>query len=184
MGEVLSKCINPMLSVSEGYRNRKIIEQFLEMAQEDYGSVSDERIVDICVSIGFYFKKVPFPSIESIFGKTAYNKCRNTGKQLRYYEDQWLEKHKISRDHLMRLIMDRTVHPLAKFIYVPSEDSTKRRYLNTEMGYAVCQASTLGWCPLSEICAKCMYIEECKDSTRKKYPEIFRLREEYGTEQQ
>ena len=74
---------------------------------------------------------------------------------------------------LLDLIIDKSEHPKAKFIFVQSEEGTKLRLLNRDVGFVICQTSTLGWSPLSEACAQCNYIDKCKRETQNKYPEIF-----------
>lgn len=97
-----------------------------------------------------------------------------------YYIDQWLNEADISREDLVKMIGD-TGHRLNKFIYMCSEDETKRRFFNTEMGYMLCIQSTTGWTPMSPVCQKCRNTEKCIESSSKRYPELIRLRKEnYG----
>ena len=72
----------------------------------------------------------------------------------------------LSRAGLLDLIVDKSEHPKAKFIFVQSEEGTKLRLLNRDVGFVICQTSTLGWSPLSEACAQCNYIDKSPKAKR------------------
>jgi len=75
---------------------------------------------------------------------------------------------------------DKSNHPLAAFIYPEYEEITKMRMHNSEVGFYICQVSTLLWTPFSKACCSCEHQDRCKSITGKKYDELYRIRiEEY-----
>ena len=117
------------------------------------------------------------------FGKTAFSKYQQmSSKQKTYAEDQWLKDVCLTRSYLNSLIsINKQAHPLAKYIYMPAEEGTKRRCVNTDIGLVICTTSTLMWSPFSATCQSCEKADECKLITEEKYPELYRIRiEEYG----
>lgn len=83
------------------------------------------------------------------------------------------------RGGLLHEVRDRSQHPLAKFLYPEYEDATKRRRIGTEAGLYVCCLSTLLWTPLSPVCQECAMAGKCREMTRERYPELYRLRVEH-----
>lgn len=172
--------INPSFRFSNGGATIRTITQALEGLERKCGGLSRERIVDYCVSSAYIFKDRGTEwKINQVFGPKSIQRF-DSDKGRRYYEDRWLASANITRADLMSLIEDRSQHPQAKYIYLPMEESTKRRLLNHEAGFLICQSSTLGWSPESECCSKCKFTEECKIETNRKFPEIYRLRLENG----
>lgn len=97
-----------------------------------------------------------------------------------YSEDKWLSEAQLTREYLNSLVNKRE-HPQAKYIYMPSEECTKKRGINTDIGFVICSTSTLMWSPFSPACQMCTNVEKCKQETAIKYPELYRIRlEEYG----
>lgn len=122
-----------------------------------------------------------------LFSKSAMDKFRKQflsadGKSgMNYYINQWLDEAELSREILTSMIAKQKPNPLRKLVYLASEESIKKRFLNTKDGLVLCQSSTTGWSPLSETCGRCDYWVECGKMTAKKYPELMRFRkEEYG----
>lgn len=168
-----------------GGKNLKSISKLLEMIQDEYGDVSTMRLTDFCICSAYYFFNSNYQwNIQQAFGKTIFSRFRDGKYNKRHYEDKWLEKSNITRNELYKLIADKSEHPQAKYIYVPSEEFTKRRLLNSETGYGICQISTLGWSPLSETCGQCEFVDKCKKATEAKYPELYRIRIEHGSKKQ
>lgn len=155
---------------------------FIDMMEKQYGHVTQERLVDYCICNIYAFRQRDTWNIKSIFGRAGIERLVNAKRGSKYYEDQWLSDMGLSRGKLILMISDKSVHPQAKYIYMASEEPTKIRMLNTETGYVICQTATLGWSPISETCSLCNYAEQCKIVTQKKFPELYRLRLEYGTE--
>lgn len=172
--------INPGFRFPNGGAATHIVTQALERLEKKCGGLSRERIVDYCVTSAYIFKDRGTEwKINQVFGPKSTQRF-DTDKGRRYYEDRWLTSANITRADLLSLIEDKSQHPQAKYIYLPMEESTKRRLLNHEAGFLICQSSTLGWSPESECCSECKFTEECKIETNRKFPEIYRLRLENG----
>lgn len=178
--QIAVNLINPGFRFSNGGAPIRIVTQALERLEKKCGGLSRERIVDYCVSSAYAFKNRGTEwTINQAFGPKSVQRY-NSDKGLRYYENKWLASENITREDLMSLIEDRSQHPQAKYIYLPMEEATKARALNSDAGFLICQSSTLGWSPESECCNQCRFTEECKIETNRKYPEIYRLRLENG----
>lgn len=145
--------------------------------------LSHEKIVDFCVcqvyAIAFFDKEYlrrwkPSHS----FGEKALERFTASTRARRYYENLWLQKYDISRAELVELILDRSRHPLSKFIYPEYEDATKARHVGSKTGLYVCSVSTLMWTPFSPVCRECMVECTCRELMQKHYPELFRIRVE------
>lgn len=177
---IATNLINPNFRFSNGGAAIRVIKQALERLEQKCGGLSRERIVDYCISSAYPFKDRGTEwKINQVFGPKSIERF-STDKGLRFYENRWLAHANITREDLMSLIEDRSKHPQARYIYLPMEESTKARALNTEAGYLICQSSTLGWSPESECCSQCKFTNTCKSETNRKYPEIYRLRLENG----
>lgn len=177
---IATNLIDPSFRFKEGGAPIRVVTQALNKLEAKYGGLSRERIVDYCVSSAYPFKNRGNEwTINQVFGPKSIQRF-NTDKGLRFYEDKWLASANITRGDLLTLIEDRSQHPHARYIYLPMEEPTKKRMLNKEAGYLICQSSTLGWSPESECCSQCRFVKECQIETSKKFPEIYRLRLENG----
>lgn len=177
--EIFRRLVKPDFNIVKGGSNLKKISKFLELFEKEFGAITSERLVDFCVAIAFFYRDRKY-QVGHLFTQSAINRMKSNARGTKFYEDRWLKKGKLSRISLVNMIKDKSSHPQAKYIYMPSEETTKQRMLNLEVGFTICQVSTLGWSPLSPTCQKCKFIEECKAETRKKFPELFRLRSEHG----
>lgn len=152
-----------------------------------FSDIDDERIVDYLV-YQLYRQRT---SLESgswsytyLFSQSALDKYRKQflsvdGKSgMNYYINQWLDEAELSRGQLTAMIAKPKPNPLRKMIYLASEESIKKRFLNTVDGLVLCQRATTGWSPLSETCGRCDNWADCGKMTAKKYPELMRLRKE------
>ncbi len=155
----------------------------LEKLDNSTNPLSLEKIVDFCVcqvhivafyGEGYLARWKPSHS----FGKKALVRFSQSAQAHRYYEDKWLAKKGLSRAALLDLFRDRSIHPLAKFIYPESEDRTKLRHRGNEAGLYICSVSTLMWTPFSPVCTACANAEACREMTRRRYPELYRIRVE------
>lgn len=179
---IVRRGVNQEFTINSGGANLRTIQKLLSSLEQEYGAVSPERLVDFCVCVAHAFKGRPKHTIKQAFGKASLERFRNNTKSHRYYEDRWLSEIGLNRKCLMDLVVVPKKHPLAQYVYIPSEDHTKKRMLNQEVGYVICQNSTLGWSPRSPVCQQCEFVERCKLETQKNYPEIYRIRlEDYGT---
>lgn len=180
--KIVRGAVNPEFYINEGGSNLRVIKKTLEDLKSRYGSVSPERIVDFCICAAYTFRNRPRYQLKQAFGQSMMERFSAHTQGHKYYEDQWLQENNLSRKELIDSITPaRKEHPLAKYIYIASEDYTKQRMLNDEVGYVLCQQSTLGWSPCSQVCQRCNFTERCKIETEKNYPELYRIRLEYGT---
>lgn len=152
------------------------------------GDISDGRLVDYIV-YHIYRKR---ESLERgnywhphyMFTDYAVEKYKSqfmsdSGKSgMNYYINQWLDEYEISRDFLVKIVEPPKPNNMRKYVYMESEEITKRRFLNTEGGFMLCQRSTTGWTPLSDTCKKCDYNKKCEQATERKFPELVRIRRE------
>jgi len=174
------KLINPRFKFPQGGASTRLLTNALSKLERKENGLSRQRIVDYVVCSAYPFKEREGAwTINQVFGPKSLERF-NTDKGRRYYEDQWLKTANLTRASLLKMIEDKSEHPQAKYIYMPMEEPTKKRMLNTSVGYAICQASTLGWSPESEACRECDYTHKCQIETQRKFPEIYRLRVENG----
>lgn len=180
---IASKLIHPGYRLPKGGEPTRVMRNALQRLEQKYGTLTAQRVVDYIICSAYAFKDRGSDwKFNQVFGPKSMERF-NTDKGRIYYENKWLESEDLSRASLLNLIVDRSEHPKAKYIYMPSEEDTKLRLLNREVGFIICQTSTLGWSPLSEACSECEFVKKCKQETQKKYPEIFRLRIEYVSKQ-
>lgn len=161
----------------------RAVDECMEFLADDADAPARERVVDFCVcsvyTMSFDTEKAlrgwtPAHS----FGMTARERFARNTPTHRYWEDRWLKEHGLARGALLHEVRDRSEHPLAKFLYPQYEDATKRRRIGTEAGLCICSVSTLMWAPLSPVCSECEMAGACREMTRKRYPELYRLRVE------
>lgn len=178
------RLVSPSWKFPQGGLATKCLNDFLEeFIKKCGGSLNDERLVDYCVCQAHFYRDfnasgkawVPAHS----FGSNAIKRYEKAAKGKRYYEDKWLQSKSLTRKDLYSLIISKKQHPQAKYIYMPSEEITKDRFINTDNGFFLCQTSTLGWSPASASCQHCQYCENCKKETSRKFPELYRIRVEY-----
>ena len=178
--EIQRRLVNPTFKFSQGGATIRTLSNFLDLLAKEFGSVTKERLVDFCICTAYAFRERTNWTIKQAFGPAAIKRLKDKKRGTKFYEDAWLSSAQLSRQYLTNLIIDRSEHPQAKYIYVHSEEATKKRLLNQEVGYLICQSSTLGWSPVSETCKQCNFIESCKQETQRKFPELYRIRIEYG----
>lgn len=174
------KLLNPDFKFSGGGATARTLTNFLDLMEKEFGVVTAERIVDFCICAAYAFRNTKNWTIKQIFGKSSINRLKDRKHGTEYYEDNWLSEVSLTRSDLIAMVDDRSKHPLAKYIYVASEEISKKRLLNSDVGYIRCQSSTLGWSPLSDSCCQCRFAETCKKETQRKFPELYRIRIENG----
>lgn len=153
----------------------------LAALEQQYGALSEERLVDFCVCqvyalSGYGPGYRPRWKVSHSFGKKAISRFGGSHAGCRYYENRWLQENGVSRCVLQAAITGRSTHPFLRFIYPEYEDHTKLRLLSTDAGFAVCGLSTLLWTPFSPACRKCLQSESCRKRTERCFPELYRLR--------
>ncbi|KAA6302895.1 MAG: hypothetical protein EZS26_001065 [Candidatus Ordinivivax streblomastigis] len=167
--------------------DRNLEASLTALKEKNRSEAGRNRIVDFCICQVFAlseFEKNYLSTkwkISHSFGKRALERFAASTPRSRYYEDQWLFKHGLSREKILEKNRSRKQHPLFKFIYPEYEEVTKKRMQGKEVGFYVCLVSTLLWTPFSPTCTRCLNVEKCKAATQRKYGELYRIRiEEYN----
>lgn len=143
--------------------------------------LSAERLNDYCICQVYaisrfdedYLRKW---KVSHSFGKKAIERFEKSNKGKKHFEDKWLKAAGMSRSGLLIEFRDRSEHPLMKFIFPEYEENTKKRMHSSEVGFYLCQISTLLWTPFSPSCQTCKNEARCKEVCSKKYAELYRLR--------
>lgn len=175
--EIERKCLHPQFSFPGGGKVNREMEAFTRQLNDRFGEVSDSRVVDYCVCIAHYWRDLKRqwrPSFS--FGPKAIQRYIDFKNGKRYYEDEWLKGHGLSRSYLESLIMDTSNHPLTRYVYMEAEEMTKARAQRIGAYVALCFKSTLLWSPFSPSCQKCERSDICKQYTNNVYPELYRIR--------
>ncbi len=186
---VIRRCIKPKYRFPGG-PNLIVLENGMKKLSVlwPYEGIADERVVDYLVYQIYrtretlekgYGWKPDF--LFSDYSLTKYRKqfIDDGGKSgMNYYINQWLDSYELSRGELVKMIEEPKPNSLRKYVYMESEEVTKRRFLNTECGYLLCQRNTTGWAPQSDTCKICDYKKQCEQATGKRLPELVRLRKE------
>ena len=168
-----------------------IIERGLERMKVlyPYSEMADERIVDFVVYQLYRYRDIigEFEKgwhISWCFSDNAVEKFKKQfidadGKSgMNYYIDQWLREGGLDRGKLTAMIGEPKDHPLRKYIYMPSEELTKKRSIKMYNGHVLCMMRTTGWSPFSEVCMVCTHTEQCIEYLEQSVPELLRLRRE------
>jgi hypothetical protein len=184
--EIIRRLVDPSFSFPEGGQPTRQITQFIEkFTLVCGGTLNTERLVYYCIFQCHKNRNAPYQKrlAPNTFGATALKKYQQmASKEKRYMEDQWLASASLTRSYLNSLICKKE-HPLSKYVFMRSEEATKKRSINTDLGFALCYTSTLMYSPFSPSCQSCTNSEKCKVETQKRYPELYRLRiERYGEE--
>lgn len=156
-------------------------DRVLDACFDALAPVSAERLADFCVCQVHAISRYDTAyrrrwNITHSFGKRAVERYLHSNWQHRHHEDRWLKSFSLSRAGITALVEDRSRHPFGRFIYPEYEETTKRRLLSTEAGYAVCGMSTLLWTPFSPSCQRCAHAGRCRHRTAALYPELYRIR--------
>lgn len=186
INKIIITLIGSGYKVPDGGQSLAVIEQGIKKINQSlfpYSDMADDRIIDYLVYF-LYLKREPrwrF-TINDFFSDYAISKYRQqfmseNGKTgINYYINQWLDDGELSRASLTKMIEEPKPHKMSKFIYMESEELIKKRFINTDMGYMLCQRSTTGWAPRSYYCQICKNSSQCICATEQKYPELIRLR--------
>lgn len=186
INKIILTLIGKEFKIPDGGQSLVVVEQGIKKINQalyPYSNMADDRIIDYLVYF-LYLKREPrwrF-TINDIFSDYAISRYRQqfmseNGKSgINYYINQWLDSGDLTRAALTKMIEKPKPHKMSKFIYLESEDLIKRRFFNTDMGYMLCQLSTMGWAPRSKWCQVCINASQCICATERKYPELIRLR--------
>ena len=188
---LVRQTIDPKFTMSFGWQGTIAmwLDRFRKLYPYDF---ADDRVTDYVVYQIYRFRDL-IPergkgwNLTWCFSANAVDKFKkqfidDNGKSgMNYYIDQWLQADGLDRGKLTEMLVDFREHRLAKFIYMPSEELTKKRFADTDTGFMLCMQATTGWSPLSAACQKCSHVEECIGYFEKKTPELIRLRKEYKT---
>ena len=186
INKIIITLIGKGYKISDGGQSLVVIEQGIKKINQSlfpYSDMADDRIIDYIVYF-LYLKREPrwrF-TIDDFFSDYAISKYKqqfmsDNGKTgINYYINQWLDDGELSRASLTKMIEEPKPHKMSKFIYMESEELIKKRFINTDMGYMLCQRSTTGWAPRSHCCQTCKNSSQCICATERKYPELIRLR--------
>lgn len=189
---VVKRTIEPKWKFTESGRVLLYLQDGINSLPNLFGiaKIDDGRIVDYLVYQIYRARTAILNGTWQytwLFSRAAMDKYQKQflaadGKSgMNYYIDQWLYEAELSRGQLTSIIAKPKPNPLRNMVYMPSEEPIKKRFLNTEAGFALCQSTTTGWSPLSDACRQCDNWVECGKNTAKKYPELMRFRkEEYG----
>lgn len=161
----------------------------LDKCFDSLAPVCAERLADFCICQAFAISGFGAGyrhrwDVTHSFGKKAVERYLQSGRQRRYHEDRWLKSFSLSRPELAAGAGNRSRHPFSRFIHPEYEETTKRRLLSTEAGYAVCGLSTLLWTPFSPSCRHCTNTVRCRRRTAALYPELYRIRCEAWNEEE
>lgn len=193
---LIRRTIDPKFKYPNGGYDLLLLQSGLEDIKNIYGveDMDDGRIIDYLVYQVYRFRE----SIADrrwnqnwLFSMNSVQKFKKQfmsadGKSgMNYYINLWLDEAELSRGQLTAMIAKQKPSPLRNMVYLESEEPIKKRFLNTDMGLALCQQSTTGWSPLSLTCGRCDNWVECGKMTAKKYPELMRYRKEvyYGNKE-
>lgn len=185
---VIRRCINPKWRFPGG-PNLVALEIDINVLSKlwPYEGIADERVVDYVVYQIYRSRQTIENGIwnphymftDYAVGKYRHQFMSDEGKSgINYYINRWLDEYELSRGVLVKMIEEPKPNSLRKYVYMESEEVTKKRFLNTECGYLLCQRSTTGWAPLSETCKQCDYNKQCEQATANRLPELVRLRKE------
>lgn len=164
----------------KGGQVTRVLGECFDTLSKEY-MISYDRLVDFCIcqvsAISRYDKNYRKKwKITHSFGAKAICRYRQYNKQRRYYDSEWLAKHKLSKGVLVSLIRDRSQHPLQRYIYPEYEEVTKRKWHSSDYGYIICGVSTQMWTPFSPTCQKCTKALLCQERTQHVLHELYRLR--------
>lgn len=176
----------PSFKISNGGESIRVLAKWADAMETEYGALSKSRIVDYCVCQAYQISKMDDNYLSQKWkishsfsvGGRSWERYSETNKRVKYYEDKWLTEHDLSRTGLIGSVKDMSTHPLAHLINTDYEETTKKRNLGTDVGYYICEKSTLLYTPFSTSCSCCSLSEPCQERTKIMFPELYRIRME------
>ena len=174
---IMRKALPKAKDFGGGVKERAMMERYVSFLQNKYKAVTEERIVDYCISMAHYRRNTDPLFVTTIFCTPSLVRYVEFDYKKKYFEDKWLADHGLSRDELIVLIKDRGKHKLSRYIYMRAEDSTKRQSVDRWLGPIFCERSTTMYSPFSPVCRDdCKFVDVCKTRTQQLYPELLRIR--------
>lgn len=186
---IIRKCISSRYRLPKSEYYLRAIEECMTLYKKQCYpmGLADERIADFLLYHIYRYRDMVTGNrwnIMWLFTSLNVNRYREQfltkeGKSgVRYYIQEWMDENGLRMERLLTVMAPPQPSMLAGMVFMPSEEPIKRRWLNTENGYLLCQKSTTGWSPLSPMCRKCDYSIKCEKETEHKYPELTRYRKE------
>lgn len=175
---ITRRVYNNGYQIPGGGRTHDFMSRFVNKMIGIYGDLSDERIVDYCVSLLHYRRNMKNFSFKMVFGPTSVDKYLGFKDGKKHFENKWLDENGFSRSQLLSIISIQKDHPHSKYIYVEAEDVTKRRAIKLGLIPMLCARTTTMWTPFSPVCRSCGSSRECEIETERLFPELTRLRRE------
>jgi len=183
----LAKVVDPLWAMPGGGQPTIFVYHGLDYMKRQYfpNGLADDRIIDFLIYQVYRYRESQRLDYRWCFSQQAVDKyyaqfCGGgKGRGMTYYINLWLQENQVTRNQLVEMIADSKENPFLQYLYLHSEEICKQRFLNTEVGYMMCQNNTTGWSPLSETCKQCKFTEQCTNDSERKYPEIIRLRKEH-----
>ena len=179
---VFSKTLDKEFKFNESTLDKSIFKFIQEITPIEHGLVSVGVITDYMICQAHAYREWEKWSrvfmASWFFSEKAISRFYEAKPGLKYYEDKWLSSFGLDRGDLKMSFISKEEHPMRKYIHMEAEESTKRRFLNQDVGYGLCVESTLMWSPMSEVCRICDYKQRCLEALKKAYPELYRLRTE------
>ncbi|WP_165045069.1 hypothetical protein [Dysgonomonas sp. ZJ709] len=178
---LMKEAVNKDFVFPGGGISRKTMAAYIDSLKES----GTERLTNYCICQVFAICSFGSAyngkwNVSHSFGKKAIERFDRNTKANNFREDEWLKRIGLSRTGLLWQFRQSKEHPLEKFIYPEYEERTKQRMHNSEVGFYICQISTLLWTPFSKACRSCKNEQRCKNITGRKYEELYRIRtEEY-----
>lgn len=148
-----------------------------------YGSVIVERLVDIAVFIEYYYREERLGFVGYLtqmrqkYSEQMIDRYRQRNGSMVYYEDEWLQRYGLSRQSLRTLEGTPRTDEI-RALDTTFEDSSRKRFFNTTMGFVYCHSHTSGWEPNSRLCQSCKFAERCKTDLRNSNPSLLMQREQ------
>ena len=160
-----------------GMKERAMMERYVSFLQNKYKTVTEERIVDYCISMAHYRRNTDPLFVTTVFCTPSLVRYVEFDYQKKYFEDKWMEAHGLTRNGLIALIKNTSKHSLSRYIYMRAEDTTKRRSVERWLGPMFCERSTTMYSPFSPVCRdECKFASTCMIRTQQLYPELLRIR--------
>lgn len=147
-------------------------ERLSELMRRRHITVGDARIVDYCVFAARLYDRSANRFARNLFSEATMRKFAEAGAASRIWEDRWLEGHGISRIGLIALIAPHEETYPEHLLGSGFDEGTRRRRLNKDGGFLICQTGTIGWSPRSESCGMCIHSQRCREISVKRYPSL------------